>query len=213
MDTHVTFVLDSSGSMQSIRKDTIGGFNSFLQEQQTEEGEATVSLYEFDSDVDRLYRGRSIENAPKLTDGTYMPGGRTALYDALYTGITETAEFLMDGDSDWSPENVIVVVLTDGQENASETSQARVRDLVTTHQDEYGWEFLFIGANQDATLSASKVGIDEDRSLNMNHSGDGAQAAYDSASERISDARSTGSTGGFNDEDRERQEKTGGSEN
>lgn len=208
MDTHVTFVLDSSGSMQSIREDTIGGFNSFLNEQQSEPGEATVSLYDFDSSVDCLYQGRSIKEAPELDDSTYIPGGRTALYDALFTGVTEAADYLMKEDTDWSPENVVVVVLTDGKENASETSRDQIRNLVTTHQDEYDWEFLFIGANQDAALSASEIGIDENRSLKMRHSGEGAQAAYESASNRVSDARESGTTGGFNQEDRERQEET-----
>lgn len=208
MDTHVTFVLDSSGSMQSIREDTIGGFNSFLTEQRSEQGEATVSLYNFDSSVDCLYQGRSIEEAPELNDSTYMPGGRTALYDALFTGVTETAEYLMNEDTHWSPDNVVVVVLTDGRENASETSRDQIRNLVTTHQDEYDWEFLFIGANQDAALCASEMGIDEDRSLNMRHSGEGAQGAYESASNRVSDVRGNGTTGGFNQEDRKRQQET-----
>jgi len=83
MDTHVTFVLDSSGSMEAIEADTRGGFNSFLSDQQAEEGEATVTLVDFNSTVDVTYRGRAIEEAPELTESTYTPSGGTALHDAI----------------------------------------------------------------------------------------------------------------------------------
>jgi hypothetical protein len=90
MRTHVTFVLDSSGSMSKIRDDTIGGFNTFLEDQRGESGEATVTLYDFNNSVKRVYRGKSIGGTPQLDEETYTPGGRTALHDAIATAITET---------------------------------------------------------------------------------------------------------------------------
>lgn len=207
MNTHITFVLDSSGSMSEIEDDTKGGFNTFLTEQRDEEGTATVTLYDFNTDVERIYQNYPIEDAPTLTDDNYTPGGRTALHDAIYTAMTETADEITARVEEDRPENVIIVVLTDGKENASETPQERVREQVRYRRDEHGWEFLFIGANQDAALTASEMGMDEDRSLNMAHSGDGAKAAYKSASDNISQARQEGSTGGFDAEDRERQEE------
>lgn len=208
MDAHVTFVLDSSGSMSAIREDTIGGFNTFLADQRDEEGTATVSLVDFDTTVDITYRGTAIEGAPMLTAETYTPGGRTALYDAIATAIGDTTTFIEGIDPENRPETIIVVILTDGKENASETPQDVIREKIKTRQQEHGWEFLFIGANQDAALTAGGMGIDADRSLDMAHSGDGARAAYNSTSQRISDARSTGEMSGYTDEDRSRQEES-----
>jgi len=203
MDTHVTFVLDSSGSMQSIEADTRGGFNSFLSDQRAEEGEATVTLVDFDTNVDVTYQGRPIDEAPELTEAAYTPSGQTALHDAIVTGI-EQADSRFD-DMEAVPENVIVVVLTDGKENASETPTATVRKMVEARQED-GWEFLFIGANQDAALAGEKIGVDKDRTLSMDASSEGTEAAYESASERVSQAREEGTTGGFTDEDRSRQD-------
>ena len=205
MNTHITFVLDSSGSMSAIEDDTKGGFNAFLEDQRDEEGRATVTLYDFNTNVDFVYREYPIEEAPKLDDSNYTPGGSTALHDAIYTAVTETADRLSQKKPADRPDNVIVVVLTDGKENASETHQERVREQVEYRRKEFDWEFLFIGANQDAALTAASMGMDEDRSLNMSHSGEGTKAAYESTSERVSQARQEGTTGTYDGKDRERQ--------
>lgn len=205
MKTHVTFVLDSSGSMAKIRDDTIGGFNVFLEDQRDEPGEATVTLYDFNTSVHRVYRGTPIENAPPLDEETYTPGGRTALYDAISTAIIETERRIENHSESGRPENVVVVVLTDGLENASETPQDRVRTLVENHRKEHDWEFLFIGANQDAALTATNMGMAAGNSLDMAHNDDGARAAYQSTSDSIRRARRGGTTGGYNEEDRRRQ--------
>jgi len=205
MNTHVTFVLDSSGSMTAIEDDTKGGFNAFLRDQQDEKGEATVTLYDFNTDVKRVYQAYPIEDAPELTDDNYTPGGQTALHDAIYTAVTETADRLNELGTTERPENVVVVILTDGKENASETHPERVREQVTIRQEEHGWEFLFIGANQDAALTADQMGIDRDRSLNMSHTGEGTKAAYESTSDRVRELREEGTTDGFDEEDRQRQ--------
>mgnify|MGYP003836332163 FL=1 len=191
--------------MTAIEDDTKGGFNTFLRDQRDEEGEATVTLYDFNTDVKRVYRSYPIEDAPELTDDNYTPGGQTALHDAIYTAVTETADRLSEMEAAERPENVVVVILTDGKENASETHQERVREQVTIRQEEHGWEFLFIGANQDAALTADQMGIDSDRSLTMSHTGEGTQAAYESTSERVRELREDGTTDGFDEEDRQRQ--------
>lgn len=206
MDAHVTFVLDSSGSMSSIRDDTIGGFNTFLEDQRAEEGTATVTLVDFNSGVDIVYRGMAIEAAEKLTEQTYSPGGQTALHDAITTATDDTTDLIAGMDVEDRPETVIIVVLTDGKENASETPQEVVRERVEEKQEEHDWEFLFIGANQDAALTAEGMGIDAQNSLDMAHSGEGAQNAYESTSNQISEARRTGETSGYSEEDRRRQE-------
>lgn len=207
MKTQITFILDSSGSMASIEADTKGGFNAFLNDQRHEEGEATVTLYEFSTGVECVYERVPIAEAPERTDANYTPRGRTALYDAISSAITATDSSLAsDGPSD-STDNVIIVVLTDGKENASETSQKTVRTLVSERQ-ERGWEFLFIGANQDAALTARSIGMDEGKALDMAHDGEGARAAYESTSDRVRNARQTGTTGDYTVEDRQRQNRS-----
>jgi Mg-chelatase subunit ChlD len=204
MDTQITFVLDSSGSMSKIAEDTRGGFNEFLEEQREEEGTATVSLYNFDSDVTLVYENKMIEDAPKLDEENYRPGGSTALHDALAKAIDDTIDNIeMRGGG--PPDNVIVVALTDGKENASETPEEAVRERVEDCREDRGWEFLFIGAKQDAALTAKKMGMDEDRSLDLDHSGEGARSSMQSTSRSVSQARRTGDTGGFDDEDRRQQ--------
>lgn len=193
--------------MSTIEDDTKGGFNTFLDEQKEEEGTATVTLYDFNTNVELVYREYPIEDAPKLDDHNYTPSGRTALHDALYRAVTETAERIAEREESDRPDNVIFVVLTDGKENASEISQDRLREQVAIRREEHGWEFLFIGANQDAALTARSLGMDEDRSLNMAHSGEGARSAYESTSERISHARQEGNTGGYREEDAQKQEE------
>lgn len=211
MKTHITFVLDSSGSMEKIADDTKGGYNSLLREQREEQGTATVTLYDFNSTVEQLYEARPIADAPELTDANYSPGGRTALHDALTTAIKHTGKRLSNLSVDDQPDHVMVVTLTDGKENASETPQETVQELVEMKQEEADWEFLFIGANQDAALTAEKMGMDRDRSLDMAHSGEGAKEAYRATSERISEARKTGRSDGYTADDRQKQAEAGDS--
>jgi Mg-chelatase subunit ChlD len=201
--TQITFVLDASGSMARIKADTIGGFNGFLRDQREEPGTARVSLYEFASDVEQVYHGKAIETADELDAETYTPGGGTALYDAIVRAIRDTAGFIAHADG--TIENVVIVVLTDGRENASETPQEVVRERVEECRAEAGWEFLFIGANQDAALTAERMGMDADNSLDMAHTGEGTRAAYTSTSEQVSQVRRTGSTSGYAEHDRDRQ--------
>jgi Mg-chelatase subunit ChlD len=204
MNTEITFVLDSSGSMDVIKDDIISGFNGFLDDQRADDGVATVTLYEFDAHVECVFRGRPLKDAPRLSEGTYVPGGSTALHDAIYTAVTETDSRVSEADT--TPDNVVIVVFTDGKENASETPRDRVREEVKSRRRELGWEFLFIGANQDAALTAETMGMTRDRSLRMAHSGEGARAAFESTSEQVRNVRREGRTDGFTDADRRRQE-------
>jgi hypothetical protein len=207
MHTHVTFVLDSSGSMNSIEEDTRGGFNSFLEDQRAEEGTATVTLYDFNDEINRVYHAYPVADAPELTSDTYTSGGRTALHDAIYRAVTETAEYVDELEPAEQPDNVVVVVLTDGKENASETHQERVREQVEIRSDEHDWEFLFIGANQDAALTAESVGIDRDRSLNMAHNDEGTRSAHQSTSKQVGNIRREGTSDGYDEADRRAQEE------
>jgi len=208
MHAHITFVLDSSGSMSSIADDTRGGFNTFIQEQQEEDGDATFTLYDFNDTVEIVAEMRPIEDAPKLTTDNYKPGGKTALHDAITRAVDETRKNIDGLAPTDQPETVVVVVLTDGKENASETTEDQVRQRVSDAREERDWEFLFIGANQDAALTAEQMGMDANKSLSMAHDGDGVQAAQRSTSRSISRARQQGDTGGYDDEDRQRQDRS-----
>lgn len=205
MHTQITFVLDSSGSMSKIEDDTKGGFNTFVQDQQEEEGTASVSLYDFNTSVTVLYDAIPVADVPKLINDNYSPGGRTALHDALSEAIKGTNDHVQTVPSAEKPDNVIVVVLTDGKENASETPQNQIRELVEEYREEHDWEFVFIGANQNAALTAESMGMDKQKSLDMAHSGEGTRSAYESTSEVVSETRRTGQSDGFDETDRQRQ--------
>jgi hypothetical protein len=205
---HLLFTETIEETPDPVWSGSLAKSNTFLEEQQEKEGSATVSLIDFNTTVEISYRGMAIEGAEKLTAETYTPGGKTALFDAIVTAIDDTTAFLSSIDADDRPDNVIVVVLTDGKENASETPQETVREHIETKQDDHDWEFLFIGANQDTALTAEGVGIDRQNSLNMAHSGEGTRAVYESTSDRVREYRQTGETDGYTDEDRRRQDES-----
>lgn len=193
--------------MSQIREDTIGGFNSMLTDQRDEPGEATVTLYDFNTNVDLVYEGYPIAEAPELDESNYTPSGRTALHDAIYRAVTETVDRFETTSHAELPDNVIAVVLTDGKENASETHQEAVREQVKIRQKEDDWEFLFIGANQDAALTAEEMGMEKDKSLNWSQNAEGTHSAYESTSERVREMRETGDIDGYTEEDRKRQQE------
>jgi len=140
------FVLDRSGSMETCRDDTIGGFNSFLREQQTLGG--TLSLIQFDHEYQVTYASKPIGDVEPLTANTFQPRGSTALLDAIGRTIKEATAATPS-----------VVILTDGQENASrEYTKAHIKDLIEQKTKD-GWTFAYLGANQDAFEEASSMGI------------------------------------------------------
>lgn len=158
--TDITIILDRSGSMLSICKDTIGGFNSFLAEQRKLPGEARVSLVQFDDQYEVVYAGNDIRTAPELTEATFVPRGSTALLDAIgRTVVAMGARFAAMPEAD-RPDKVIFVIMTDGGENASrEYARAKVFEMVKTQRETFSWEFVFIGANQDSIAVGTSLGI------------------------------------------------------
>jgi len=145
-------LLDRSGSMQSCISDTIGGYNSFLE---TSDPNDTISLYLFDHEFSTVYENVKVSEAPKLTVVTYRPRGTTALVDSLY-------KLLTSGGDD---EKTTVVIITDGVENSStEWTYSQVSSKIE-EKKKLGWQFVFLGANQDAIESASRLNINEGCSL------------------------------------------------
>lgn len=204
----IIFILDRSGSMNSIKSSTIEGFNKFISDQQKIKGEAVISLYQFDDKFEVIYENQDINKSPYLTDKTFVPRGMTSLYDAIGKTIINTGERLRKTPESDRPDKVIFVILTDGQENNSTDYNAqKIRDMIKHQSEKYNWQFIFLGANQDAVLSAQKIGINLDNSMTFNANTKGVSASYASISSNIASYRQTGNAVNltFNKQDREAQ--------
>ncbi|MEZ5428194.1 MAG: VWA domain-containing protein [Pyrinomonadaceae bacterium] len=208
--TDITIILDRSGSMDAIKTDTIGGFNSFLREQQKVSDEAVLSLVQFDDQYETVYSDKDIQAAEPLNDETFQPRGTTALYDAIGRTINTTGQRLAALPEGERPNQVIFVIFTDGYENASREFDAKQIGEMIRHQKEvYSWEFLFIGANQDAILSAEQIGIASNKALTFAANAGGTRNAMKMVAEKIQFSRLAPQDFAleFNEEDREAQRK------
>ena len=210
--TDITIILDRSGSMASVKDDTIGGFNNFLSEQQKVEGEASLSLIQFDDQYEVVYEDKDIQVAAPLTEATFQPRGSTALFDAVGRTVNSIGRRLAALPEEMRPDKVLVVIMTDGFENASrEFNAAAVSEMINHQRNVYSWEFMFIGANQDAVLSAREIGIPAAAALTYAANSDGTEIVYGMVAEKISNYRLSNNKESleFNEEDRERQRKAG----
>lgn len=210
--TDITIILDRSGSMDSVKNDTIGGFNSFLSEQQKVEGEAVLSLVQFDDQYDTVYLDKDIKLADKLTDATFQPRGMTALLDAIGRTINSVGQRLAALPEAERPDKVLLVIMTDGFENSSrEFNAAKVGEMIKHQRDNYKWEFMFIGANQDAVLSAQEIGIPAAAALTYAANEEGTRAVYSMMAKKVGNYRMSNDAVAlqFNEEDRAEQKKAG----
>lgn len=158
--TDITIILDKSGSMISTKNDVIGGFNGFIEKQQQVPGEATIGLVEFNERVNVKYTGMRLSDAPRLTDENYRPEGNTALYDAVATTIDVVGQRLAALPESERPNKVIMVVLTDGEENSSrEYSLSSMNERINTQRDQYNWQILFIGSTPEAIAASRYTSI------------------------------------------------------
>ncbi len=161
--THLYFLLDRSGSMVSLREDTIGGFDTFIAEQRTAPGRCRVTLAQFDNEYDEVYADRDIATVPSLV---LVPRGSTALLDALGRLVVTAGERLAALPEQDRPGSVIVGVMTDGYENASrDWTHDRIKALIEQQSTEYGWQFLYLGADQDAIEEGAKMGFAAGKSM------------------------------------------------
>ncbi len=211
--THITIILDRTGSMEAIRDDAIGGFNSFLREQKALPGEATLTLVQFDSQdpYEVLQDFRPIADVPELTAETYVPRASTPLLDALGRGINDLAAKIANLPEAQRPEHTVFVVLTDGCENASlEFSRAQIVTMIHDCQGKRGWHFTFLSADLDAINDAAAYGIPLAAMLQFDKSGRGMHMAYLTTSARVRDLRSGRAKGvRYTDEDRKAQDELG----
>lgn len=201
--TLIAVLLDRSGSMESIKSDTEGGFNAFVAEQAKEPGQATVTLAQFDTVYEVVYVNRPIADVPPLE---LQPRGMTALNDALGRLITDVGTELAAQPESERPGHVIVVVMTDGHENSSvEWTHEAVSAAVKRQESEYSWDFVFLGANIDAVAVGHQLGFAADKSLTYAASGGGVASAMASTTAYVSRKRGApvaAEVAGFSDEDR-----------
>ena len=163
--THISFLLDRSGSMNIIAKAMMDGYNEYIGKQKTIPGKATVSVSQFDDIYDVLYEMIDINDVPLLTDEVYIPRGWTALNDATAKLINRTGELLAAMPENERPEKVIFVVISDGSENYSKefanhnNGVARLKEITERQEKVYNWEFVYIGANQNSHANAAAYGM------------------------------------------------------
>lgn len=188
--TEIVFILDRSGSMSGLEKDTIGGFNSMLQKQKNESGKAVVSTVLFDNVIDVIHDRLPIERIPLLTEKEYYVRGSTALLDAIGGAIHHIGVIHKYAREEDVPENTLFIITTDGMENASRKyDYEKVRSMIKRQKEKYGWEFLFLGANIDAIAEARRFGIEESRAANYNCDEQGTSLNYEVLNDAISSVR------------------------
>lgn len=190
--TELVFILDRSGSMFSLIGDTIGGFNSMIEKQKREEGEAIVSTVLFSDDSKVLHDRVPLEKIEEMTEREYTTCGCTALIDAIGSAIRHIGNVHKYARDEDVPEHTVFVIITDGLENASHRyTDKEVKRMIERQQEKYGWEFLFLGANIDAVQTAKHYGIRANRAVNYHADGIGTKAVYAAVSEAVCCARAS----------------------
>ena len=190
--TEIVFILDRSGSMAGLEEDTIGGFNAMIEKQKAEAGEAYISTVLFDNYSEVIHDRVALNVVPKLTEKEYYVRGCTALLDAVGDAIHHIGNVHKYAREEDRPEKTLFVITTDGMENASRRySYEAVKTMITRQKEKYGWEFLFLGANIDATREAARFGIDADRAANYNADAMGTEVVYEAVCETVRDFRAS----------------------
>lgn len=179
MSTELVFILDKSGSMDHLRDSTISDFNETLSRYQKDSPESYISLVQFDHRYHPNYIHKPVAQATPLSQETYVPSGNTSLYDTICKTIDDTGRKLAELP-DWARNDlrVVVVIFTDGEENSSkEFTAADVASRISHQESKYNWQFVFMGANQDAVLTARQIGINPARALKMSNTSGGRSAS------------------------------------
>ena len=188
--TEMVFILDRSGSMAGLEADTIGGFNSMIERQKKEEGEALVSTVLFANESQVIHDRVDIRKVEPLTERQYAVGGCTALIDALGQAIHHIGNVHKYAREEDRPEHTIFVITTDGMENASHRyTSDEVKKMVEKEKKVYGWEFLFLGANIDAVETAAHYGIAEDRAVRYHNDAEGIALNFATVSDTMVEMR------------------------
>jgi len=189
--TELVFIIDRSGSMSGFEKDTVGGFNSTIEEQRRGDGDVYVSTVLFDNFSEVLYDRVSIKEIKPMTINDYRTRGCTALFDAIGGAIKHIGNIHKYARFEDVPEKTVFMITTDGMENASrQYTRKRIKEMIKHRQEKYGWEFIFLAANIDAEEAADEIGIRRDRAVNYCQDADGVKITYDAMCRAITTVRS-----------------------
>ena len=185
--TEMVFILDRSGSMSHLEADTIGGYNSLIEKQKKEQGEALVTTVLFDDKYEMIHDRADIKKVKPLTDREYYARGCTALLDAIGKTVNSVGKRHKYAPDSEIPQKTMVVIITDGFENASaEFTQPQVKEMIERQKEKYGWEFLFLGANIDAVSTAKNYGISADRAVTYEEDSVGTRTNFETVSRAFS---------------------------
>ena len=189
--TELVFILDKSGSMAGLERDTIGGFNSMLDKQKRAGGECRITTILFDNRYELLHDRIDIRAVSPMTEREYQVGGSTALLDAVGRTIRKLAGVQKNTAEEYRAGNVMFVIITDGEENSSrEYSAGKVKAMIE-EEKRYGWEFVFLGANIDAVETAGRFGISADRAVDYVPDSAGTELNFQMMSEAVTAFRTT----------------------
>ena len=184
--TEIVFILDRSGSMSGLEADTIGGFNSMIEKQKKQGGDALISTVLFDNASEVIHDRINVRDIKPMTDKDYTVRGCTALLDAIGGAIHHIGNIHKYARTEDVPEHTLFVITTDGMENASRRYDSEtVKKMIEKQKERYGWEFLFLGANIDAVETARHFGIGADRAVNYHSDSRGTKLNYEVISEAI----------------------------
>ena len=188
--TELVFILDRSGSMAGLESDTVGGFNAMIEKQKKQPGKCWVSTVLFANDSQVVHDRLALEEIRPMTQEDYTVGGCTALIDAIGDAIHHIGNIHKYAREEDVPAHTVFVITTDGMENASRRySPQEVRRKIQRRKEKYGWEFLFIGANNDAVQTAGHFGISSDRAVNYHADRQGTQVLYECVSRAVGNIR------------------------
>ncbi len=198
--TEIVFILDRSGSMSGLETETIGGYNSMLEKQKKEEGEAVISTILFDNQVEILHDRKTLEKVEPITDKEYYVRGCTALLDAVGSAIHRVGKLQKELPEEERPEKTLFIITTDGMENASkEYTYDKLRKMVEKKKRKLHWEFIFLGANIDAVQVAGQFGVAKNRAVRYECDGVGTKLNFEVMSKLVSCARTSASAKDFED--------------
>ena len=188
--TELVFIIDRSGSMAGLEADTVGGFNSMIEKQKREAGEALVSTVLFDSNSTVIHDRLPLDRVPPMTEKEYFTRGCTALLDAVGAAIHHIGNVHKYARREDVPEKTLFVITTDGCENASRRyDYETVQKMILRQKEKYGWEFLFLGANIDAAKEAARFGISADCAADYKCDREGTALNYEVISEAVCSVR------------------------
>lgn len=191
--TELVFILDKSGSMSGLKKDTIGGYNAMLEQQRKVDGECVITTVLFDNRYELLHDRIDIRAIQSISEKEYFVGGSTALLDAIGKTIHKIGTAQKNTAEDYRAERVMFVIITDGEENASRHySSVQVKEMIQRQKERYGWEFIFLGANIDAVETAGRFGIGADRAVDYVPDGEGTELNFHMMSETVAAFRACG---------------------